>query len=182
MLFLSNNTNKEFSYKKTYKTLFRIEAMKQKQILIFLGVLVVVLSSYYAYGYFFPEPKVPGTPTPTINITYDNFAKELSRTALIRAIPSNAEVLIKFYNFNSGTRVFEKNFIIKNGNLQETTQESAEVAILLHSKYISSLTNKNLCSTFKTANRAGDMAIETKLSTASLAWKFKSMAKYKDCF
>ncbi len=71
---------------------------------------------------------------------------------------------------------------MKADGIQETSDSNAEVVIWMSSKYISGLTNKNLCSTFKKANQAGDLEIETKLSSVALAWKFKSMTKYKDFF
>jgi hypothetical protein len=101
---------------------------------------------------------------------------------MIRDLPKNSEVLLKFYKFDLGERKTEKSFLLKSEGIEETSISSSEVVIWLSSKYILGLTNKNLCSTFKKANRAGDLEIETELSSVALAWKFKSMTKYKDCF
>jgi hypothetical protein len=153
--------------------------LKNKIILIIFAIIVIAFSIYH----FYPEKaKASGTPSPTINVSYDNFASVISRSSMIRDLPKNSEVLLKFYKFDLGERKTEKSFLLKSEGIEETSISSSEVVIWLSSKYILGLTNKNLCSTFKKANRAGDLEIETELSSVALAWKFKSMTKYKDCF
>ncbi len=118
---------------------------------------------------------------PVIQINYSNIETQLSQTYLVQAIPSEETASLKFYNFDSGERTIEKSFLIKQGSLIES-DEAAEVVLFLHSKYISELTNKNFCETLKKANQNGDLLIETNLSEIYLAWKFKSMYEFKDCF
>lgn len=118
---------------------------------------------------------------PVIQINYSNIETQLSQTYLVKAIPSEETASLKFYNFDSGERTIEKSFLIKQGSLVES-DETAEVVLLLHSKYLAELTNKNFCETLKKANQNGDLSIETNLSEISLAWKFKSMYEFKDCF
>jgi hypothetical protein len=118
---------------------------------------------------------------PVIPINYSNIETQLSQTYLVKAIPSEEVVSLKFYNFDSGERTIEKSFLIRQGSLMES-DEASEVVLFLHSKYIADLTNKNFCETLKKANQNGDLSIETNLSEVSLAWKFKSMYEFKDCF
>lgn len=152
---------------------------RKKIVLIFLGIVAIAFLIYF----FYPEKaKIPGTPSPTINVSYDNFASVVSKSSMVKDLPKNSEVLLNFYNFDSGERKVEKSFFLKSEGIEETSVSSAEVVIWISSKYIPGLTNKNLCSTFKKANQAGDLGIETELSSVSLAWKFKSMTKYRDCF
>lgn len=154
---------------------------RKKIILISTGLLIMIIIAIYL---FYPKRAVNNLQTssgPTINITYENFAQTMSKDSIIRNLPKDSEVLLRFYNFTGEKRVFERNFILKYDGILETNQSQSEVMILIHSKYLSGLTNKNLCSTLKRANQAGDLGIETSLSSISLAWKFKSMTKYKDC-
>ena len=40
----------------------------------------------------------------------------------------------------------------------------------------------DFCNTMKKAKANDDLGYDTKLSSLELAWKFKSMMKYKECF
>ena len=152
---------------------------------VLIGIVVVsAIVGVFALGYIqsIEKPVSSGVPTPTIKINYSNFASEISKNSMIKALPKNEKVLLKLYNFNSGERAFEKRYYLSATNIEETNDENAEVIVLMSSKYMDELTNKNLCSVFKKANNNGDLGIESSISMASLAWKFKSMMKYKDCF
>jgi hypothetical protein len=122
-----------------------------------------------------------GTPSPTINITYENFINVVSTNSIVRALPKDAEVLIRFYNFKSGQRQFEKSYLITD-RIIETNRETAEVIIFLDSKYLSDLTNKNFCSAIKRANQNSHLGFETSLSKTKLAWKYRALLNYRDCF
>ena len=155
---------------------------KLKIALIFIAVVVIAL----LIGWFMqPKPVVNSTSThtPAINITYKNLASVLSKNSMIQSVPENTELLLKFYNFNLGQRQWEKAFIIKKGAVVETTNldEKADIILTLDSKYLKGLANQNFCSMIQQANKNGDLGFESSSSQASLAWKFKSMYKYRDC-
>jgi len=118
------------------------------------------------------------SPTP---ITYSNLANMLSRNSMIQALPDKAIILLKFYNFNSGQRQWEKSYILTKGRVAEGTA-NADLIILLHSKYLAELNENNLCSVIQKAKANGDFGTEMQLSTASFMWRYKSMMSYKSCF
>ena len=90
--------------------------------------------------------------------------------------------ILKFYNLKSdGSKVFEKSYILKKGSVKEGDLSNPDLIISINSNYLSSLTNKNFCEIIKKAYSNGDVSFETSLSKVSLAWKFKSMMKYKSC-
>lgn len=120
------------------------------------------------------------TPVPTININYTNFADVLSGSSLVGTLPKGSTLLLRFYNFNSGKREWEKSYVMKRGLVVEGISE-ADITFILHSKYLDTLTNKNFCSVIKTAKENGDLSIETALSKTALLWEFKSMYKYRKC-
>ena len=156
---------------------------KLKILLVFLTVIIVAL----LVGYFLQlkiSTKVVSNslPAPTINITYQNLAVELSKNSMIKALPDDSILLLKLYNFNSGEMQGEKMYVIKKVIIAETSKdEKADITITLNSKYLKELTNKNFCSVIQKANNNGDLGFETEMSTVSLAWKFKSMYKYRSC-
>jgi hypothetical protein len=100
---------------------------------------------------------------------------------IVQAIPDNSEILLEFYNFDSGERQIEKTYILKNDGIVEGTSQNSEITLSLHSKYMDGLTNKNFCSMINQANTNGDLGVDTSLSSVELAWKFKSLYAYRDC-
>lgn len=115
-------------------------------------------------------------------LTYENMGNFLSNTDLVSDIPENSVVLLRFYNFNTGEREFEKSYILKKGFIQEGFDENAEVTIFVDSKYMSELTSKNFCDIMTLANNNGDLDFDSSISFASLLWKYKGLNKYKGCF
>jgi hypothetical protein len=131
-----------------------------------------------------PRPVGPSAPVIPLVIDYAKLETILSKNSMINALPEDSKLLLKFYNFNSGERQWEKLFIIQKGIIKETTNpnEVADIVLLLHSKYIPELTEANFCSIVQKANANKDLGFETALSKVALAWKFKSMYAYRDCF
>lgn len=155
--------------------------MKQlKLLIIFLGIilLAMLIGSWIDLT---PKQTTTSTPTPTIKINYSNFEKEIAKSGMVKAIPQDSSILLRFYNFDSGERQWERSFLLKTASVKQTNQTSADMTLVLSSKYLNELTNKNLCSIIQKANKNGDLGIETELSSASLLWKFRSMSSYKEC-
>lgn len=156
--------------------------MKKKRIIfIFIVIAIFVIFSLLALQ---QKHSADSAPTPTINITYQNIAQVLSGSGMVRAIPKNSELLLKFYSFNSGKRVWEKSYSLTSGIMRETValNEQADIILSLDSRYLAGLTNKNFCSMIQQANKNGDLGFETEMSAVKLAWKFKSMYQYRGCF
>jgi len=154
---------------------------KIKILIISVLVILLALLLVFIIHKFLFEKKVVGVIGPTIALNYTNLAPELSRSSMVNDIPDNAVLLLKFYNFNSGQRQWEKSFIIKKGEVKEG-EEKSDIILTLDSKYLKGLTNNNFCSVIQIANNNGDLGFETEMSKVSLAWKFKSMYQYRDCF
>lgn len=147
-----------------------------------IPILILFALVLVSFLVFFSKPVVSKAPSPTINVSYGNFAEVISKNSMVKALPENSDVLLSFYNFNSGERIVEKSFIIEP-KIKETNRSEAEVVVFIHSKYLSELTNKNLCAVIKKANSAGDLEISfsNKSSEAGLMWKYKSLMKYTEC-
>lgn len=117
-----------------------------------------------------------------VSVNYTNFATEVSKNYVIEALPENSLILLKFYNFSSGERVWETSYVIKRSSVKEGTIDNPDITLLLSSKYLEGLTNTNFCDIIKSAKNNGDLGFETEKSTAGLAWEYKSVLKYKSCF
>lgn len=118
---------------------------------------------------------------PTMSINYGNIEQVFSGSSLIKDLPEGGIILLRFYNFNTGEKQWEKSYILKKGEVKEGYTDKADIVVAIHSKYLEQLTNKNFCSVIQTAKKNGDLGIESKLSTAKLLWKFKGMLNYREC-
>ena len=137
-------------------------------------------------------------------INKDNFQSYLTRQGIIKDLPDNAKILLKFYNFNGGVREWEDSYLITKGKIElatsldegddfctqkedvcgspegvDVTVEDIDIEIILSSDYIPKL--GNFCSAIKEANKNGDLGFEYKGSKTKLLWKFRGMNEYKDC-
>nr|MBA4405570.1 hypothetical protein [Nanoarchaeum sp.] len=135
------------------------------------------------------SPVSPGTKTdststltPAVAINYDNLDDYMSRNAIINDLPEDATILLKFYNFDSGAREWEKSFVVTRSKVYEGSVDNADLVVSLHSKYLAEWNSRNFCTIMTKANNNGDLGYETGMSTVSLAWKYKNLMKYKECF
>jgi hypothetical protein len=112
---------------------------------------------------------------------YAKLAGLLSQTPMVQDIPQGEQILLRFYNFNTGEREFEKSYILTTRSAKEGFIENPEITITIHSKYLPELSSDNLCATIIKAKTNGDLGVYTDLSTTKILMKFKNMMKYKDC-
>lgn len=119
--------------------------------------------------------------TPAVNINYNNIEKELSKNSVIKALPSDSKILIKFFHFEGDTRVIERTYIASEGSLKEGGLENSDLIINIASEYLNKMTTKNVCAVLTQARKNGDLGIELVASETSLAWKYKSIVRYRDC-
>ena len=162
-----------------------------KRRLLLLISIIVVGSLVFA---FIPEKDSrsinPGERTitgrsissPAIDITYNNLPEYLSKNAVIRDIPDDTEILLRFFNFNTGSREYENTFILTKGDVKEGSTTEPALTMEINSKYLNEWNSRNFCQIMTKANNNGDLGYSSDLSTAKLLWKFKSMNKHKSCF
>lgn len=112
---------------------------------------------------------------------YDNLENILPKTPMVQAIPSSGQLTIRFYNFNSGNRQWERGYLLEEGQVTQINSFSTDIDMIIHSRWLPELNENNLCDTIKSAKANGDFAAETKISKASLLWKYKGMLGFRDC-
>lgn len=118
---------------------------------------------------------------PSQQITYSNFVQQVSQNVMIQDLPNNAVISLRFYNFNTGQRAWEKSYLLKKASVIEGLADKPDITIVIHSKYLSQITSGNFCSIIKQAKVNNDLGVWTESSKLSLLWKFRSMLRYRDC-
>ena len=129
-----------------------------------------------------PETSTNSNPVKIYSVpNYPQLISKLSSDPIVNNLPNDAIIELKFYNFNTGQRTWEKSYILKKDSIQEGTAQEKDFKILIHSKYVNEIKNKDLCTVAKQAKTNGDFGVESNLSELTLMWKYKSMLEYQDC-
>ena len=92
---------------------------KKLIIAIGLAALIIIAIILILFVSVKPGEKENTENIPGINITYDNIEQILSGSDLAQNLPANAVLLLRFYNFDSGERDWEKSYIIQKGLVKE---------------------------------------------------------------
>lgn len=126
------------------------------------------------------NPELPNVEYKPVIISKDNLAEFLQQQQLILDIPEKGVILLKLYNFDSGERAWEGNYVLTKGKVEKGSVDNPDATLLIHSKYISQL--GDFCNAMKNAKQNGDLGFESELNEAVLLWKYRSLTKYKSCF
>ncbi|MEM4230466.1 MAG: hypothetical protein QXF25_01145 [Candidatus Pacearchaeota archaeon] len=119
----------------------------------------------------------------TNQITYSTIEKMMQNNEMIKNLPQNAILLLRFYRYNSiGEIIWEKSYIIKKGKVEEGIIENPDIVFWIPSNYLNYLTTNNLCEVINLAKSNQELSIRTQMSKTSLLWKYRSMFKYRSCF
>jgi hypothetical protein len=151
-------------------------------LIIIILFLILMVSEPKIMGAFlglFQEQTEHSTST-VIDINYGNIESILSKTNLVRDMPKDGKILLKFYNFNKGYREWENSYIIEKDSVKKQ-EGDADILLWLHSKYLDELNTGNFCSIIQKAKQNGDMGFYSELSKAKLLWRYKSMLKHLKC-
>ncbi|MBI2047294.1 hypothetical protein HYT26_03995, partial [Candidatus Pacearchaeota archaeon] len=152
------------------------------KVFIVLAIVLVLVIAVFLIKPFIngingaPTKSTQTATTPATPITYSNIEQQLSQNSMVKALPDDAALLLRFYNFGTGERQWEKSYVLKKAYVKEMKEGAAEnektdIILSMHSKYLKKLTNRNLCSVIKNAKANGDLGFDTALSTAQLLWK-----------
>ncbi len=118
---------------------------------------------------------------PATEEDYIRLEEILPQNEIIQKLPESARILLRFYNFDTGEREWEKSYVLTRANAIETYDEDVDIILIMHSKYLSKLNENNFCFIIKDAKRKGDFANELKISKTKALWRYKSVMSYKDC-
>ena len=160
---------------------------------ILFGVCVLVVFAVFFIFFYQNELDIPISignkviggnvvRAPATDITYDNLANHLSRNAVVKDLPGGTKVLLRFYNFDSGVRSFERSFVLTNSEVYEGEIDNPDLTLFIASHYLEEWNSRNFCNIMSNARNNGELGYESSLSSIKLAWKFRSMNKHKSCF
>jgi len=153
-------------------------------IIVILVVLAIIYISNNYTGSFLnstSKTSISAPATQPVRITYDNIIPALSSNPIVQALPSNGIIWLRFYNFNTGQRQWEKSYVLTKGSAKEGTATKPDITLSIHSKYLSQLTNQNFCGIIQAAKKNGDLGTELGISKISLMWKYRSVMSYRSC-
>jgi hypothetical protein len=117
---------------------------------------------------------------PLTDLERQKVEEALLSSEFIQDVPKKNPISIKFYYFENSSRVWQDKFYMSDGEFVSARETG--MGIIIHSKYIEDLGEKELCSVVQDAKSKGDLGIRTDYSETQLMWKYKSMLGHKDCF
>lgn len=175
----------------------RKNILKTSTILSAIGILALLLLIAFSInseitGKAVKQQTIEGAGKQVI-VTAENFPVLLQNSQIVKDLPKDASLSIRFYDFDTGERQWDSSYLITGNTVkrlqnpaQDTSEEGtgvgtkADIEIIMHSKYLPGI--QDLCSTIKKAKANNDVALDTNLNTAKFLWKYRNLMKYKGCF
>lgn len=143
------------------------------------GVIVIVLVILLAAGVVWALNFLgvlnigEGTFTP-VNLTPTSLPGYLAKQSLVKGLPGDSKINLFVGNYS---------YMIEGSKVSEGSLEVADLAIYLPESYIETIGQVGLCSAIKGAVDKKDLALGAgNMESESLAWKYKSILKYRKCF
>ncbi len=153
-----------------------------------LFVMMAVLIAITIHVNYKPKASVTsGTPMPQIiyypatEADFIRFEDIARQNEIIQKLPEDAKISLSFYNFDSGERQWDGDYLLTKGNVEKIKDDNVDIKMIMHSKYLSQLNANNFCFIINDAKRRGDFASELVISKTSALWKYKSIMSYKGC-
>jgi hypothetical protein len=132
-------------------------------------------------GNYVPPPPAQQTSITASEEDYNRFERIMPQTDLVKDIPEAGKIQMSFFNFNTGYREWERDYILTTGSVTPGTADDADMKIILHSRNLPKLNADNVCEIFQQAKKQGDFGSELFISKIKFTWRYKSMMGYKSC-
>lgn len=137
-------------------------------------IAAVALTFYASLTGFsvFASKQTTGRSWEPMIITQANVATVLTQTNIVRDIPEGG--IIEAY-------VGENVYTIQRGSMTRGAPSNPDVTVRMPERYLEIMGQRGPCAAFATARGNGELTVEMHQSSTSLAWKYRSLAKYKSC-
>ena len=122
----------------------------------FVLVLIIAIVAFQTGGIIGNTLRSETSEEETIDVNYNNLKRVFSSSDIVNDLPKDASIVLSFYNFNTELRQWEKTYTIKKGEVIDGKIEDPDMEIIIHSKYLEPLNNKNFCSVFQEAKENRD--------------------------
>ncbi len=139
----------------------------------FLAIILVV-ALIFAYKIYFPSA-YSSTSTRQwvpIEVNSENLPNVLESTSIIHDLPD--ESLISLI-------IGESKYILDKYSVVVGELANPDVKLTLPDEYFDIIGQVGICSALVRAQQRGDLGISFSGSTASLAWKYRALGKYRSC-
>lgn len=137
---------------------------------IIVGIVIIALA---VVGFmFFGEGEMQRTTWTPIEVNQGNVASVMTQSSFVQDIPE--EGLIALY-------VGDKGYTITKGKMEAGVPSSPDVTVRMPESYLEVLGQSGWCVAMQQAYHNQDVGIEMHGSTASLAWKYRALEKYRLC-
>lgn len=137
-------------------------------VLVFIFALGVL--AYFIYDTYFGKPAY--APWEPIELTQENLPANLQQFAVVGDLPSDARLQLT---------VGQKSYVIEKASVREGTLENADIYVTIPASYLTIMGQHGWCAGLQQARVNGDLGIQLRESTSSLAIKYSTLLKYKDC-
>lgn len=136
-------------------------------LLIGVGVYAASLLGYSPFA-----KRTTGSTWKPLTITQENVASVMSRTNLVKDIPDDG--LIALY-------IGDESYTLTHASMRSGGSSDADVTIRIPESYLVTLGQYGPCSAIARAHQNGEIGVQLGKSSTALAWKYKSLAKYRTC-
>lgn len=135
-----------------------------------IGVIVIVIA--VAGFMFLGRGETEQTTWTPIEVNQGNVANVMTQSSFVQDIPK--EGVIALY-------VGEKGYTLTRGKMEAGIPGSPDVTVTMPESYLDVLGQSGWCVAMQQAYHNQDVGIEMHGSTASLAWKYRALEKYRLC-
>ena len=149
--------------------------MEKKTKKILLGVfltitLLILFSGIWIYNLLKPVTleEVKG-----INLTKEGFAEYLEEHTLIKELPGGSDISLKLNGYS---------YSLGQGVVEESSNSESDLEISIPENFIAKIGEEGLCEVMSGGLESGEIVVETELTETELAWKYRGVLKYRECF
>jgi hypothetical protein len=173
------------------------KSKKTQYIILIVAILLVITGIIIALNHnnnqtekpsSYPSQNTPSSPQKEIvygvatEEDYNNFEEIITKNQMIQDLPDDSKIVLSFYKFVEGERIWEKSYLLSKNSVKEENIEDFDIKLIMSSKYITVLNENNFCQIIKLAQQNNDFGTTTEISKISLFWKYKGVLEHKDCF
>ena len=149
--------------------------MEKKTKIILLSFLVVILIILLVLGIYVYLLLMPAEfeELKGINLDKEGFSDYLEEHILVQELPKDANVKIK---------IDDTSYSVSQGVVKEMEVENQDIEIIISENYLSKIGEEGLCEVMDEGLESGEIVVKTALSESDLAWKYRNVVKYRECF
>ncbi len=162
--------------------------MKRRFVIVVISVLVMVVVAILFSKFFMTGNSVVSSSaggqkiqiSPLNSLERQKVINIIESNSLLGDMPKAGIISLRFFDFKNGQRIWQDGFLIGHDGILQGGEP--DIAITLHSKYISEFDEHNFCEIIQKAKKNEDLGFTSLISSVKLLWKYKGMIKEKGCF